>query len=174
MSTPKRRAFFDPGPILRQPGADERFVSFAGSWQGLLNAPAQPSQQPVEVVGVVVHAKLVLDDLPDPAQRPPIGGEAGCQRPAPQYPSQHRLVGPRQPGRASWGFAAAQGTQAAVGETFGPVAHSGAADAQLSRNFSLRQPAGSQKLGTRSATFFHLFAREVLRFPSHASKCKSI
>ena len=170
MSTPKRRAFFYPGPTLSQPGADQVFIPFGRAWQWLLQAEAQASQRSIQVIEVVAHTELALDDLSNSAQGPAVVREASREGATPQHASQRLLFGARQTGWQSRRFAAAQGTQSTGPQALGPIADRRSAHAQAARNFSLRQPACSQKASAGSSAFFDLFTRQVLRFPFHASK----
>jgi hypothetical protein len=123
---------------------------------------------------MVVHPKLTLDHLRDAAQGPSIRRKISRRRTAPQQASQGCLVIPRQLSRSARGFAPVQGSQTAAGQAFGQITDRRPADAQLARYLRLRQPARPQQLSTFSTTVFHLFAREVFRFPCHVPKCKPI
>src|SRR5579859_3241274 len=110
--------------------ADQVFIPFARTRQWLLPAEVQTSQQPIQVIEVVMHPKLALDDLPDPAQGPAVVREARRHDTTPQHPSQRLLFSARQTGWPSRRFAATQGAQSTGFQTLGPIADGRPADDQ--------------------------------------------
>ena len=88
LSAPSRRAFFNPRPVPRKPGADQLLVALGGARGRLRHAPAACAQPAREVTGVVSDRELALDESLDPGERPLLSREAGGLRTTAQLPEQ--------------------------------------------------------------------------------------
>src|SRR5690242_11123608 len=62
ISTPRRRDFFYPGPVLREPCADQLFIAPPVPALRLLPAPAAPAEEGAEAARVVADRELALDE----------------------------------------------------------------------------------------------------------------
>ena len=161
--------FFDPGPIVPEPGPDKLIVPLLGIEGRALRAPAQGLQAACDVMGVVIHPKLHQDQRPDPTERPPICVKTGVQRPVFEQ-GQHLVpLFSRQPRRPARDAPVFQTPDVALvlGQALGPSADGHSTDAQLPRNVGLGVLASLQEPPRFEATFFTLCTGEVVRSPDH-------
>src|SRR5205809_2603765 len=137
MSALCRRAFFNPGPIATEPSTNQGFITFGSPMRRQLQAPAQSLEQPIEIIGMIHHAKVSFDHLLDAPERPAVSAET-CAQGAPfQSAQQCFLLIARELSGATSGPALPQLAQAALLEAFGPGADRGAADAESARDVGL-------------------------------------
>jgi hypothetical protein len=161
--------FFNAGPIVPEPGADELIVALLGIDGRVLRAPAEGFQAPCEIMGVVAHTKLHQNQCPNPPERPPIRVKPGLQCPV-LKPAQHLApLYSRQPRRPARDGAILQTSHVALmlSKALSPPANRHATDAQLPRDLSLRDLASLQEPPRFEATFFTLCTSEVVWSPYH-------
>src|SRR5215211_5894270 len=164
----RRRAFFNPGPILRQPSTDQLFLLFLSARQGLLQAPIQLSQQARHVMHMILHPKRLSNEPLDPPHGPTRSRKPGSQGPLPQILQQSPLLLDRQFRGPTLRLTPAQRTHTAVRLPIRPLTVSSPADSQLASDFSLRQVSGFQQLAASPTAFLFLFQRETSWYPVHA------
>src|SRR5271157_953351 len=97
---PSRAAFFYSRPVLLFPPSDGLLIALNGAGLRLLMAPVETVHEPPDMVAVIVHAKLLLDEFGDEGGRSKIGAVAAGQRPLQHH--QAALLGWLQLHRASW------------------------------------------------------------------------
>lgn len=161
--------FFDPGPIVSEPGVDKLIVPLLGIEGRALRAPAQGLQAACDVRGVVIHPKLHQDQRPDPTERPPLGVKTAAQRPVFEQ-GQHLVpLFSRQPRRPARDAPVFQPPDVALvlGKALGPSADRHPANAQLPRHVGLGVLVRLQEPPRFEATFFTLYTGEVVRSPYH-------
>lgn len=118
---------------------------------------------------MVLDAKFAADQIADAWQRPAVGVEARGQRAFGKQLEQLLPLLVLQPWRSpadGFGFERWQAV-AIVLEEFGPLANSGAADADFAGNSSLRELACFEELAGIQPAFLALLAREGSWFPRH-------
>ena len=135
-----------------------------------MRAPAQGFQAACDIVGMVIHPKLHLNQRPDPTERPTIRVKTGFQRPV-LKPLQH--LGPlssRQPRRPARDASIFQTPHVALmlSQARSPPADRHPTDAQLPRDIGLRDLASLQEPTSFEATFFTLCTSEVVWSPYHS------
>jgi|SRR5215207_497250 len=141
ISTPRRRDFFYPGPVLGKPGADHLLVALGGLRLWLLHAPARLPQQVAQAAGVVADPELALDELPDARERPAVALEAGGHGPAVEQAAESALLLRRQLARAARRMSPAQGTPPFGIELALPLADRRGRSAEVPGDLGLRQLA---------------------------------
>ena len=162
--------FFDPGPIVPEPGPDKLIVPLLGIEGRALRAPAQGFQAACDIVGMVIDPKLHQHQCPDPTERPTIRVKTGSQRPVLEQ-GQHLVpLCRRQPRRPAWDAPVFQTPEVApvLGKALGPSADRHPTDAQLPRNVGLGELVSLQEPPRFEATFFTLCTGEVVRSPYHS------
>jgi hypothetical protein len=158
ISAPIRRAFFYPRPIVIQPGSDQVFIALDCLRQRHLGTPVQFTQETVEIVRMIRHAKLALDKLLRPLQRPTLGRKTRRSRAAFQVSLQDLLLLVCQLRSTAWRTSPTQLAQSASGQAGRPVTDRRATHPQMASDLRLRELAGLQQMATGQPALFHLFA----------------
>jgi hypothetical protein len=161
--------FFDPWPVLRQPGLDQGLITLPSVDRRVLRTPAERVEPTREIMRMVRDTTFHQNDGANPAERPPIGVKAGLPCASPQHVQQvlPRLWG--ETGRAPRYTALGQTAKVALvfSQLPRPSADRRAADAHLACNGRLGEVASlSQPTGFQTA-FFQWRTGELPWSPSH-------
>jgi hypothetical protein len=135
--------FFDPWPVLPQPGLDQGLITLPSVDRRVLRTPAERVEPVREIMRMVCDTKFNHNDGANPAERPSIRVKAGLQGASSQHLQQ---VLPLRWGETGWAPRyAALGQTAKVAlvlsQLLRPLADRGAADAHLARNSRLGEVA---------------------------------